>query len=110
MKQARHQNLKEEREVRSVALASFGDSYHTAAVLQQTQWQPGSAMDLVPGRNCIHPPPSPHFWLKGIFSGEGGGGVYFEAPRGRIFIRPPPLFIHPPPLEGYFQGWGGGGV
>ena len=37
------------------------------------------------------------------------GGVYFEAPRGRNFIRPPPS-VHPPPLEGYFQGWGGGGV
>ena len=35
------------------------------------------------------PPPSPHFWPKGIFQGRGGGGVYFEAPRGRNFIRPP---------------------
>ena len=57
----------------------------------------------------IYPPPSRHFWPKGNFPGEGGGGVYFEAPRGRNFIRPPP-FIHPPPLGGYFQGWGGGGV
>ena len=27
---------------------------------------------------------------------------------GRNFIRPLP-FIHPPPLEGYVRGWGGGG-
>ena len=52
------------------------------------------------------PPPLPPFLAKRHFSGEGGGGVYFEAPRGRNFIRPPPPFIHPPPLEGYFQGWG----
>ena len=38
---------------------------------------------------------------------EGGGGVYFEAPRGKNFICPPPPFIHTPPLGGYFQGWGG---
>ena len=29
------------------------------------------------------------------FFRERGGCVYFEAPRGRIFI-PPPLIIHPP--------------
>ena len=38
-----------------------------------------------------------------------GGGVYFEPPRGRNFIRPP-SFIRPRPLEGSFQGWGGGCV
>ena len=54
------------------------------------------------------PLPSP--FLAKHFSGEGDGGVYFEPPRGRDFIRPPPPFIHPQPLEGYFQGWGGGGV
>ena len=32
----------------------------------------------------------------------------FEGPRGVNFMRP--SFIHPPPLEGCFQGWGGGGV
>ena len=37
------------------------------------------------------PPPFPHFWPKGIFQGRGGGGVYFEPPRGRNFIRPPLL-------------------
>ena len=42
------------------------------------------------------------------FRGEGGG-VHFEAPRGRISY-PPPLLYTPQPLEGYFQGWGGGGI
>ena len=54
------------------------------------------------------PPPLPPFLAKRHFPGEGGGDVYFEAPRGRNFIRPP-FFTHPPPLEGYFQGWGGWG-
>ena len=65
-----------------------------------------------PGRTYIRPPPLPPFLAKRHFPVEGGGGVYFEAPRGRNFIRPPPPppFIHPPPLGGYFQGWGGGGV
>ena len=60
------------------------------------------------GEIIYAPPPSPHFWPEGIFQGRGGGGVCFEAPRGRNFIRPPP-FIHPPPLEGYFRGGGGWG-
>ena len=64
---------------------------------------------VLPGRDYLRPPPLPPFLARRHFSGEGGGGVCFEAPRGRKFIRPPPL-IHPPPLEGYFQGWGGGGV
>ena len=51
------------------------------------------------------PPPAPIFGPEGSFRREGiyEGGVYFEAPRGRNFIRPP-SFIRPPPLEGYFQG------
>ena len=48
------------------------------------------------------PPPPPFSGLKAFFR-EGGGGVYFEALRGRNFV-PPPLFLHPPPLEGRFQG------
>ena len=41
-------------------------------------------------------PPSPHFLSARHFSGEGGGGVYFEAPRGRNLIRPPFLYApHP---------------
>ena len=66
-----------------------------------------------PGRDCKPPPPlpSPPFQAKRHFSEEGGGGVHFEAPRGREFYTPPPppVFIRPPPLEGYFQGWGGSG-
>ena len=50
------------------------------------------------------PPPSPPFLAKSHFSGEGGGGVYFE-PHAVGILYPPP-FIHPPPLEGYYQGWG----
>ena len=53
----------------------------------------------------IRPPP-PRFLAKRHFSEEGDGGVYFEVPRSRNVICPP--FIHPPSLEGYFQGWGGG--
>ena len=35
--------------------------------------------------------------------------IYPPPPRGRNLIcPPPPSFIHPPPLEGYFQGMGGG--
>ena len=42
------------------------------------------------------PPPPPPFLAKRHFPGEGGGGVYFEAPRGRNFIRPPLLYTpHP---------------
>ena len=33
------------------------------------------------------------------FPGEGGGGVYFEASRGRKFIRLPPLYT-PHPYKG----------
>ena len=49
---------------------------------------------------------------------KGGGGVYFEAPRGRTFKTPPPRPpLHTPaPLEGHFQAawlepatWGGRG-
>ena len=56
------------------------------------------------------PPPSPHIWPKGIFKGEEGGGVYILSPRAAGILYAPPLFIRPPPLEGYFWGWGGGGV
>ena len=61
------------------------------------------------GKIIYAPPPFPHFWPKGIFQGRGGGGVYFEAPRGINFIRPP-LFIHPPAPRRVFSGVGGVGV
>ena len=41
-----------------------------------------------PGRNYI-PRPLPSSLAVRNFAGEGGGGVYFEAPRGRNCIRPP---------------------
>ena len=34
------------------------------------------------------------------------GGVYFEPPPPRQELYTPPLLYAPPPLEGYFQGWG----
>ena len=39
------------------------------------------------GEIIYAPPPSPQFWAEGIFKGEGGGGVYFEAPPRQDFIR-----------------------
>ena len=53
------------------------------------------------------PPPLPPFLAKRHFSGEGGGGVYFEGPRGRNFICPPFLYA-PRPQEGIFRGGGVG--
>ena len=52
---------------------------------------------FIPGRNYIRPPPpSPPFRPEDLFQGEGGGGVYFEAPRGRILYAPPLLYApHP---------------
>ena len=41
------------------------------------------------------PPPLPPFLAKRHFSEEGGGGVHFEAPRGRILF--PPLLYTPHP-------------
>ena len=55
-------------------------------------------------------PPPPRFWSESILKGGGGwrGGVYFDPPPRQEFYTPP-LFCTPPFLEGYFQGWGGGG-
>ena len=62
---------------------------------------------VVPERNYIHPL-SPISGQK--VPGEGGGGVYFEAPRGRNFIPPPPPpFIHRPTRRRVFSGVGGWG-
>ena len=49
--------------------------------------------------------PFPLFLKEGILQGR----FLFEAPRGRNFI-PTLSFIHPPHLEGFFQGSGGGGL
>ena len=48
------------------------------------------------------------FWPEGI--SRGGGGVYFEAPRGRNCIRPPPHYTPPAPRKGFFEGFRGLGV
>ena len=56
--------------------------------------------------------PPPPFLPRGNFSAQGAGAVYFEPPPpppGQEFYTPP-LFVHPPPLEGCFQRWGVGGV
>ena len=50
------------------------------------------------------PPPPAFFGQKAFLGGKGGGGVYFEPPRGRDVIHPPSFT--PPPVEGYFRGWG----
>ena len=62
--------------------------------VKQPTLSSSKALENIPGRNYIRPPPP--FWLKGIFQGRGVGVVYFEAPRGRNFI-PPPLLYTPHP-------------
>ena len=59
------------------------------------------------GEILYAPPHSPpHFWLNGTFQ-RSGVGVYILRPHAAgILYAPPPLFMHPPPLEGSFQGWG----
>ena len=59
------------------------------------------------GKIIYAPPPPTPFLVIRHFSGEGGGGVYFEAPRGRNFIRPPPFYTPPAPRR-VFSGVGGG--
>ena len=50
----------------------------------------------IQGEIIYAPPPSPHFWPKGIVQGRGVGVYIFQAPRGRNFIRPPFLYTpHP---------------
>ena len=40
------------------------------------------------------------------FFGGGGWGLYMlRVPAAEILYAP---LLYPPPLEGYFQGWGGG--
>ena len=56
----------------------------------------------------ISPPTPPPLRAERHFSGEGGGGVDFEAPRGRNFIRPPPFYTPPPTPRRVFSGVGGG--
>ena len=55
---------------------------------------------LAPGRNYIPPRCGHKAFLRGR-----GGGVYFEAPGGKICIAPPLLYA-PLPWEGVFRGGG----
>ena len=57
-----------------------------------------------PGKNYIRrPPPLPPLLVRKQFLGGGGGVYILKPPR-----QDPPSFIHPPPLEGSFQGQGVG--
>ena len=61
-------------------------------------------LKFIAGEKFYTPPFPPHFWLKGIFQGGGGGvGVYILSPHaaGILYAPPfytPPPFIHPPPF------------
>ena len=48
------------------------------------------------------------FSEKTGFQRDGGRCIFWSPPAAGFYTHP--LFIRPPPLEGYFQGWGGGGV
>ena len=60
------------------------------------------------GEIIYAPPPPPISGHKAFFRGGGWGCIFWGPPRQEFYT--PPLFIHPPPLEGYFQGRGGGRV
>ena len=61
-----------------------------------------------PGRNYICPPPSPHFWSKGVFQGRGVG-VYILRPHAAGILYAPPFYTPPTPRR-VFSGVGGVGV
>ena len=53
------------------------------------------------------PPPSPHFWPKGIFKGRGVG-VYILRPHAAGILYAPPFLIYTPPTpRRVFSGEGG---
>ena len=56
---------------------------------------------FVQGEIIYAPPPLPPFLAKRHFPGEGGGGVYSGAPRGRNLYTP--LFYTPPTLRRVFS-------
>ena len=65
----------------------------------------------IQGEIIYTPPPLPPIFglKKKAFLRGGGWGCIFWGATWQEFYTPPPPFIHPPPLEGYFQGWGGWG-
>ena len=86
-------------------------------LFSRTSGPPKKFMPKLHAQNCRHsfqgeiiytPTPPPPFLAKRHFSGEGGGGVYFEAPRARNFIPPPPFYAPPTPRR-VFSGMGGWG-
>ena len=46
---------------------------------------------------------------RGVWKGLPHWKTIFDPPCRGNYV-PPSSFIHPPPLEGYFEGWGGWGV
>ena len=63
-------------------------------------------LDLCSRESYMRSPPSPPPILAGRhFSGRGGGGYILKPPTAGILYAQPCL-IRPPPLQGYFQGWG----
>ena len=59
-------------------------------------------------REKLHtPPPSPHFWPKGIFQGRGVG-VYILRPHAAGILYAPPFYTPPTPRR-VFSGVGGWG-
>ena len=63
-----------------------------------------------PGRNYIRPPPPPPISGHKAFFRGGGVGVYILRPHAAGILYAAPFYTPPPPLEGYFQGRGGGRV
>ena len=53
------------------------------------------------------PPPSPPYFGQKAFLRGRGGGVYMSNRPAAGILYAAPLYTPPPPLEGYFQGWGG---
>ena len=64
---------------------------------------------LISREKLFSPPPLPHVWPEAILRGRGGGVVHILKPPAAGFLYPPPSFMRPPPLKGYFQRWGGWG-
>ena len=61
------------------------------AFLGLTKNQPKVFLHKVQGEITYAPPPSPHFWPKGIFQGRGVG-VYILRPHATGILYPPPPF------------------
>ena len=94
-------------------------------VKQTQKLEPGKAMaqatvkgeaergeaPLSKGEIIYPPPPPPIFGQEALFrTGRWGFLIFFfRAHAAGILHAPPFLYATPPPLGGYFQGWGGWG-